>query len=163
MRKVFIFIIFLYSSLIADEFILKSILGKEYHVEMTPLSLKVKEFPNTVVILDFFGANCPPCIAEMPSLVKFQKTFAKNVRIIGIQSASKRNDKKMIDFAKKHHLNYPVINLSSAKKLIEYAQKNTHWNGALPFKLMYDFEGGLSYELYGMVQEDKLLEALHEL
>ncbi len=163
MKKILVLLLLSNLLLSANEFSVKSILGKTYHIQMTPLTLKIKEFPNTVIILDFFGANCPPCVAEMPSLVKFQKNFAKNVRIIGIQSASKRNNKKMIDFAKKHHLNYPIINLSSARELIKYAQENTHWNGALPFKLMYDFEGGLSYELYGMVKEEKLLEALHDL
>ncbi len=163
MRKIVILLMLFGTLLFAKEFTLKSILGKEYHMEITPLSLKIKEFPNTVMILDFFGANCPPCIEEMPSLVKFQKTFSSNVRFIGIQAASKRNDKKMVIFAKKNHLNYPIINLESAKEFIAYAQENTNWNGALPFKLMYDFEGDLSYELYGMVNEKKLLGALQDL
>jgi len=116
-----------------------------------------------VILLDFFGANCPPCIAEMPDLVKIQNLFGKTVQVIGIQAASKRDDKAMRQFVKKHHLNYPVVNLEEGTMLIRYAQEQTGWNGALPYKLLYDFDGSLSYRLYGRMTEQKLLEALHDL
>ena len=149
--------------LFAKEFTLQSIEGEVYHVEITPLSMKIKEFPNRVIILDFFGANCPPCIAEMPELVKLQNTFSKTVQILGIQSSSKRNNKKMQKFVKEHHLNYPVINLDAARDLIVYAQEYTNWNGALPYKLIYNFDGNISYNVYGMVSWDKLIAILQDL
>jgi len=159
-----IFLVFLLASLLpAKEFILKTITGKSLHMEVTPLSLKVKEFPNKVILLDFFGANCPPCIEEMPDLVNIQNLFGKTVQVIGIQAASKRDDKAMRQFVQKHHLNYPVVNLEEGTVLIRYAQTKIDWNGVLPYKLLYDFDGSLSYRLYGRMTEKKLLEALHNL
>ena len=163
MRNIVFGLLLLVSLLPAKEFVLKTITGKSLHLEVTPLSLKVKEFPNKVILLDFFGANCPPCIAEMPDLVKIQNLFGKTVQVIGIQAASKRDDNAMRKFVKKHHLNYPVVNLEEATMLIRYAQTQTGWNGALPYKLLYDFDGSLSYRLYGKMTEEKLLEALHDL
>jgi thiol-disulfide isomerase/thioredoxin len=141
-------------------FVLKSIDDRPYHFEITPLELKVQEFGNRIIILDFFGANCTPCIAEMPELVQFQKDFNQTVQIIGIQSGSKRDNTAMRQFVKKHSLNYPVINLEEAVELIRYVQESIGWNGALPFKLLYDFDGSALYSVYGMVSEQKLLNLL---
>ncbi len=163
MRKILIFLLLLGSLVYAKEFTLKSISGEVYHAQMTPLGLKIKEFPSKVIMLDFFGANCPPCIAELPELVKFQKTFGETVQLIGVQSSSKRSDKEMLKFVQKHHINYPVINLKDAEALISYAQENTDWNGVLPYKLVYDFDTSLSYRLYGMVNWEKLTEILQNL
>ncbi len=163
MRNFFVVLFFLASILRAEEFTLKTISGEVLHVEAQPLGLKIKEFPNKVIMIDFFGANCPPCIAEMPELVKFQNVFGKSVQLIGVQSASKRSDSAMQKFVRKHHLNYPVVNLDEAEALIFYAQKYTDWNGVLPYKLLYDFDGSLSYRLYGMMSWDKLVAALQDL
>ena len=163
MRKLFLLFFSLLGLLQANEFTLQAIDGKSLHLEITPLSLKVREFPNKVIMLDFFGANCPPCIAEMPDLVKFQETFGKTVQLIGIQAASRRNDKAMQRFVTEHHLNYPVVNLNEGTALIAYVQEHIGWNGALPYKLLYDFDGSLSYRLYGMMTQEKLLAALRDL
>ena len=159
MMRIFTIALLLSGVLFAKTFVLKSIEGKPYHFEMTPLELKVAEFENRIIILDFFGANCTPCIEEMPALVQFQKDFNQTVQIIGIQAGSKRDDAAMRRFVKKHGLNYPVINLREAEELIRYVQENG-WNGSLPFKLLYDFDGSGLYSVYGMVSEQKLLNLL---
>ncbi|RUM68413.1 MAG: hypothetical protein DSZ05_01130 [Sulfurospirillum sp.] len=163
MRKIVVLLLLFLEIVYAQEFTLQTIEGKPIHLKMTPLELQVAEFPGKVIILDFFGANCPPCVAEMPDLVKFQELFGKTVQLIGIQSASQRDDKAMLKFVQKHHLNYPVVNLQSATALISYAQKEIGWNGALPYKLLYDFDGSLSYWIYGQMTQEKLLSTLHDL
>ncbi len=163
MKKILILLFLATVTLFAKEFTLKTIDDKTLHIDISPISLSIKEYPNKIIMLDFFGANCPPCIHEMPDLVKFQNTFIKSVQIIGVQSSSQRDDKKMALFVKKHNLNYPVINLDEATKLIVYVQDNLRWNGALPYKLLYNFSGDLSYKLYGMMDWSKLTQVLKKL
>lgn len=163
MKKVLILLIFCMTSIVAKEFTLKTIDEKILHFEITPMSLSIKEYPNKIILLDFFGANCPPCIEEMPDLVEFQNIYKKSVQIIGMQSSSKRNDKKMTIFVKKHNLNYPIINLDEAAAIIVYVQDNTQWNGALPYKLLYDFSNTLTYKLYGMMDLKKLKDVITRL
>jgi thiol-disulfide isomerase/thioredoxin len=158
--RILIFVVMFTGVIFGKSFALKSIDDRVYHFEMTPLDLKVREFENRIIILDFFGANCTPCIDEMPELVQFQKDFIQTVQIIGIQSGSKRNDTAMRQFVKEHSLNYPVINLDEAVELIRYVQESSGWNGALPFKLLYDFDGSGLYTIYGMVSQQKLLNLL---
>ncbi len=163
MKKALLLLFLSAAVLFAKEFTLKTIDGKTLHMDITLITLSVKEYPDKIILLDFFGANCPPCIHEMPDLVKFQDIYQKSVQIIGVQSSSKRDDKEMALFVKKHNLNYPVINLDEATKLIVYVQDNLKWNGALPYKLLYNFYGDLSYKLYGMMNMSKLTEVLKQL
>ena len=115
-------------------FVLQTIDGNTtLHMDITPLSCQIREYPSRIIMLDFFGANCVPCIDEMPELVRFQNTFAKTVQIIGIQSASSRDDAAMRHFVRKHNINYPVVNLQEATELIRYVQEQVGWNGVLPF------------------------------
>lgn len=160
----FIITVILFSSIVsASEFKLKSITGKTYDLNITQHTLSIKQFPDMIIMIDFFSTICPPCIAEFPDLVKFQNTFQDSVRIIGIESASKKDDKSLVKFAKKHELNYPIISLKEADKLIEFALAETNWVGALPYKLLYNDTGTLSYKLYGSMTMKKLIGALEDL
>ena len=141
----------------------KSITGKNYHLEITSKRISIQEFPNKIIMLDFFSTTCPPCIEEFPTLIKLQNSLKDNFQIIGIQSGSTSADKEILKFAKKHKLNYPIINLNQAQKLINFAIEKTDWVGALPYKLLYHPKGTLSYKLYGTMDEKHLLKALGDL
>jgi thiol-disulfide isomerase/thioredoxin len=151
------------SDLVAQEFNLRSIYGKSYHIDMTSETLRVKELPNKIIMIDFFSSTCLPCIKEFPELVNFQKTFQDSVQIIGIESGSKKNDEQMREFAKKYGLNYPIIGLKESGDFIQFAMKNSNWVGALPFKLLYDHEGVFSHEMYGPMTWKLLTGALKDL
>lgn len=163
LKKIFILSILFTCTLFAQEFKLKSIEGDLYDINITESTIHLKEFPDKVIMLDFFSTTCPPCIKELPELTKLQETFNHNLQIIGIESASKKDDKKMQEFAKKHDLNYPIFGLKESGELIQYALKHTNWNGALPFKLLYHSRGTLSYQLYGSMNWEKLTGALGDL
>ncbi len=157
-----IFIVFSLT-LFAKEFKLKSIEGDLYTFNMDKTNLTIKEFPNKVILLDLFSTTCPPCIHELPTLTKLQEAAHDEIQIIGLESASKKDDKKMQKFADKHELNYPIFGFKESSKLIEFVLKNTKWNGALPFKLLYHSKGTLSYQLYGSMSWEKLTGALSDL
>jgi len=150
-------------TLFAQEFKLKSIEGDLYQLDISKSKINFKEFPNKVILIDFFSSTCPPCLRELPELTKLQETFHDSLQIIGIESALKKDDKKMKEFFKKYDLNYPVFGLEESGELIQFALENTKWNGALPFKLLYHSNGSLSYQLYGSMTWEKLTRALGDL
>jgi thiol-disulfide isomerase/thioredoxin len=156
-------LLFFASTLIAQDFELKSIGGKTYHINMTDETLRIKEFPNKVIMIDFFSSTCVPCIKEFPELIKFQKTFQDSVQIIGIESGSKKDDEQMREFAKEYNLNYPIIGLKESGGIIQFAMSQTDWVGALPYKLLYDHEGVFSHKMYGSMTWEMLTGALGDL
>lgn len=163
LKKIFILTLLFTYTLFAQEFKLKSIEGDLYTLNITNSNLTIKEFPNKVIMIDFFSSTCPPCIKELPELTKLQETFRDSVQIIGIESGLKKDNEKMQKFADKHDLNYPVFGLEESGALIQFVLEQTQWNGALPYKLLYATDGTLSYKLYGGMTWGKLMQALSNL
>jgi thiol-disulfide isomerase/thioredoxin len=162
-KLIILFLLFISFIEANEEFKLKSITGKVYDLNITKNRISIKQYPEIIIILDFFSKSCAPCKKEFPELIEFQKIFKDSVRIIGVESASQKNDKELIKFARKHKLNYPIISFKESEKLIDFALQKTGWVGALPYKLLYDQTGTLTYKLYGSMTMEKLIEALKEL
>jgi len=66
-------------------------------------------FKGKVLFLTFFGTYCPPCVAEMPSLISLQKEKASaGFSVIGL-SLDKISAPEVALFVKKKGVNYPVL------------------------------------------------------
>ncbi len=66
-----------------------------------------------VIVLEYWGVNCPPCIASLPHLAKLDKRYRnKGLRVIGAESQGSKKDaiKPLIDQAK---VKYSIIGSAS--------------------------------------------------
>jgi thiol-disulfide isomerase/thioredoxin len=52
-------------------------------------SLKISDLKGKLVILDFWGINCQPCIEAFPKLEALQKAFGEEICIIPVTTSSK--------------------------------------------------------------------------
>ncbi len=103
-------------------------------------------FSNTkgkIVLLDFFGNECPPCLMEMPELIALQKEFKKDLQIVSFQVQTRISNDGLKVFAKQHNINYPVINNSDPEvfKFADYITAKTGWKGLIPYAIMFNKEG----------------------
>ncbi len=64
-----------------------------------------EEFGNKPVILNFFFAECPPCIQEVPTLNAYAKQ-THDVAVLSVTYESPATTQKFID---KHSLQWPVV------------------------------------------------------
>jgi thiol-disulfide isomerase/thioredoxin len=80
----------------AREFILKDLDGKRR---------TLSEFIGTVVVLDFWGSWCPPCVKATPGLMKVAKKFEGRVVLIGINEGD--SDSAWHRFLANHQMTWP--------------------------------------------------------
>lgn len=61
--------------------------------------LSLSKFQGQVVLINFWGTYCGPCVEEMPDLKKIQEDFNDSLTVI---SLSDEPDEKIISFLEKH-------------------------------------------------------------
>lgn len=83
----------------APDFSLEDINGKV---------VKLSDFKNKIVIIDFWATWCPPCRKGIPDLIELQNDYKKDLVIIGI-SLDRETKKDVPGFVKNYGINYPIV------------------------------------------------------
>ncbi len=73
--------------------------------------ISLASYKGKTVILNFWATWCPPCKAEIPELIDFEKKLSgKNTVLIGINADSGENSKDTVKkYIREKGINYPVI------------------------------------------------------
>lgn len=95
-----------------------------------------------VVLLNFWFAACPPCVAEMEALNKLYQKF-KNNKKFSFLSFTFEPPAKLVQLKKKFQMRYPVYSLSS----MECYRLNR--NNGFPTTIILDETGIIRYITYG--------------
>ena len=104
------------------------------------------EAKGKVIVLNFWATWCPPCVAEMPALVKFyNETSRDQVAFISL-CANEATDLRttVAAFQKEKALPFPiyVLNDQGGVEALNKALQ-AQLSGALPSTLIYDKSGAL--------------------
>lgn len=66
-------------------------------------------YKGKIVVLNFWGTFCTPCLKEVPEFVATQQQYAgKGVMVVGA-AMDKNDDAAVKAFTKKYFINYPVV------------------------------------------------------
>ena len=91
---------------------------------------KLSDYKGKVVLLDFWGTWCGPCVAEIPNLVKAYKKYnSKGFEIISISSDgfnSRLSKEDFTKFVNEKEMTWAHV-LDSKDKRIHNLYKITHW------------------------------------
>ncbi|HEX8139466.1 MAG TPA: TlpA disulfide reductase family protein [Pyrinomonadaceae bacterium] len=108
-------------------------------------TIRVSDYKGKVVLLNFWATWCPPCRAEMPDLVKWQRQYrSQGLQVIGITYPPSEL-KAVRQFIRSIGVNYPVLLGSEETKLLFDPGKT------LPFTVVIDREGKIRDKIEGIV------------
>jgi len=145
----------------AIKFNLTTIDGKEFHLTEIDNGLEFKELKDKAIFLLFFGHKCPPCLREIPDLIKMQKEH-KDLSIIALEVQGLDNE-QLKNFAKRKDINYNLITLGSSMNFINYIQAKASWSGAIPFLIGLNKKGKVVIINVGGVAKEQMEQAYSDL
>ena len=98
-------------------------------------SIRLSDYKGKVVLLNFWATWCPPCRAEIPDLIKWQRKYrAQGLRVIGI-TYPPQTLSEVRRFVRTEKVNYRV-GLGTEKMKLLFTQ-----NEALPMSIVIGKDG----------------------
>jgi thiol-disulfide isomerase/thioredoxin len=91
-------------------FILKTTDNLDLNVKVDGDKIIFKDYPEKIVLLNFFATWCPPCKAEIPNLIELQNKYANDFKVVSVLLEEGKSNEDMKDFIDKYNINYQVVN-----------------------------------------------------
>ena len=124
------------------EFTLQQVPGKDV--------LSSTSFEGKVLYLTFFATWCPPCVQEVPVLVKLQNELeSSGFSVIGL-SVDQGGSSAVAKFAQKHAVNYPLL-MAGSKTTMDFGGVY-----GIPVGFLVNRSGNVVKKYIGYVQHDVL-------
>ena len=120
-------------------------------------TVRLTDFKGKVVLLNFWATWCPPCRAEIPDLVKWQKEYAfQGLQVIGV-TYPPTDRRKVRSFIRELKITYPVLlGQKQTKALFDAGQ-------TLPFSVVIDREGKVRENIEGILLPEEFDEKVRPL
>jgi thiol-disulfide isomerase/thioredoxin len=109
-----------------------------------------------VVVINYWASWCPPCLAEMPMLIRAQEALRdQGVQIVGI-AVDRAQD--VAAFLERYPVNYPILIGDLAS--VELSRRLGNRLQGLPFTVVFDARGRRVFSRVGELTEAELAERI---
>lgn len=122
----------------APQWVLKDLKGKEYGSH---------DLRGKTVLINFWASWCPPCIEEMPSLVRLHKRMDRQGLVV-LAINVEEHLRHVGNIARRMNLTFPVL-LDSNRRVADAWQVRVY-----PSSFLIDSQGRLRYRAVGPVAWD---------
>lgn len=143
-------------------FKLETVDGKTIELKTTLTGVDFKDYKGKkVVLVDVFATWCPPCIKGIPDMNALQEKYKDDFEIVSILFEEDKTKEEILEFVKKHGINYPVTvgeeNFRFAKDLGEVTKVPEYYLYAKDGTYIKKFVGETSKETFERYIENTLL------
>jgi thiol-disulfide isomerase/thioredoxin len=115
------------------------------------------DYKGKVVLLNFWATWCPPCRAEVPDLVRWQRAYgARGLQVIGV-TYPPTNRADVRRFVRRFKVNYPIW-LGTHDTKILFSEAET-----LPMTIVIDGEGNVRGRIEGILLPEEFEEKIKPL
>jgi cytochrome c biogenesis protein CcmG, thiol:disulfide interchange protein DsbE len=132
-----------------------SIAGKraeDFSMQLAGKPAHLSDFRGKVVVLNFWGTWCPPCIEETPSLNRLQKYLAvRNGVVLGV--AADEDAVQYESFLREHGVIFPTYRDPATKEQHSPIAK-TYGTVMIPETYIIDRNGKIARKIIGMQEWD---------
>jgi len=105
--------------------------------------IELEDLKGKVVMLDFWGTWCPPCVESVPELRNLQKRYSKEPSFVLIGISSDSDDATWREFTEKNRMTWPQYRDKDRKILNAFNIR------AFPTYIIIDHEGIIRYQSVG--------------
>lgn len=117
------------------------------------------EWDGRILIVNFWASWCPPCLEEIPTLVRFQDRHrSQGVQVVGV---AVDNPDQAKAFIRDQGINFPV--LIGDDDAIELGKRMGNRIATLPYTAIFDKTGKTLYAQPGKITQDTLEQAIKPL
>jgi len=120
-------------------------------------TVRLSDYRGKVVLINFWATWCPPCRAEMPDLIKWQRDYRKQgLRVIGITYPPQEKS-EVSQFTRSLKVNYPIV-IGGKQTRELFFQGET-----LPLTVIIDREGNVREVIEGILLAEEFEQKIKPL
>ena len=116
------------------------------------------QYKGKPMVVYFWATWCKSCKQEVPELIALHKKYGSKMSVVGIAID---NTDKVLEFAKLHQINYPL--LLGSNDAIALSKQLGNSVGGLPFAVVVDAQGRIVQTLLGETPPGKFEELVRPL
>ena len=126
--------------------------AQDFSMELAGKPAHLSDFRGKVVVLNFWGTWCPPCIEETPSLNRLQKYLAaRNGVVLGV--AADEDAVQYESFLREHGVIFPTYRDPATKEQHSPIAK-AYGTVMIPETYIIDRDGKIARKIIGMQEWD---------
>jgi thiol-disulfide isomerase/thioredoxin len=112
-------------------------------------TFRLSSYKGKVVLLNFWATWCPPCRAEMPDLVKWQRQYRSlGLQVVGI-TYPPAEVAEVRKFTRSINVNYPIVFGSKETKAL------FDTGDTLPYTVIIDRDGNVLDRIEGILLDEE--------
>ena len=107
-------------------------------------SVSLSDYQGKVVLINFWAHWCPPCIREIPDMIRLREDYKdKNFEVLGVVVPTRYNESRVRRMVSNFKMTYPVL-IGTEESLAQFGTINS-----IPRTFILDTKGEIREDILG--------------